>query len=209
VLAEACARTRIRLLTFSTDLVFDGLSDRPYLESDSVSPLNVYGKSKAESERILSRDFPGCLIIRTSSFFGSWDGHNFLARCLASLRKGETVKAADDLMVSPTYVPDLANACLDLLLDAEKGIWHLTNAGAITWAGIARYAAAFLGSKADSVLAMPARILFPAAVRPRYSVLGSERGWLLPDLESSLDRCLMDLASGTDALAESPSSLVF
>jgi dTDP-4-dehydrorhamnose reductase len=195
VLAEACARLKMRLMAFSTDLVFDGGSARPYLESDPVSPLNTYGKSKSEAERFIRERLPEALVIRTSSFFGPWDEHNFLVGCVRTLLKGGTVKAADDLTVSPTYVPDLANACLDLFLDGEKGVWHLANAGALTWAGMARYAAGFLESKADSVIAVPARDLFPMALRPSYSVLGSERGWVLPTLEHSLEKCMVELTS--------------
>jgi dTDP-4-dehydrorhamnose reductase len=209
VLAEACARRRLRFLTLSTDLVFDGNSRRPYLESDPVSPLNVYGRSKAEAERRIARDFPDSQVIRTSSFFGTWDDHNFLLRCLAAFRKGESVMAADDLIVSPTYVPDLAHACLDLLLDGETGVWHLANTGAISWAGLARYAAGYIGIKEDSVIAMPSRLLFPAALRPRYSVLGSERGWMLPSLEHSLDDCLADLKRRKERLADAAPALVF
>jgi dTDP-4-dehydrorhamnose reductase len=209
VLAEACSRRETRLVTFSSDLVFDGSSQRPYMESDPVSPLNMYGRSKAQAEQRLGEGYPGALIIRTSSFFGSWDERNFLVRCLAAFRRGETVQAADDLMVSPTYIPDLANACVDLLLDGEKGLWHLCNNGAMNWAGLARYAAEYMGAGPESVSPMPSHLLFPAAIRPRYSVLGSERGWLLPALEDSLDRCLADLTARPGALAEGTSSLVF
>ncbi|MDB5103103.1 MAG: dTDP-4-dehydrorhamnose reductase [Fibrobacteres bacterium] len=195
VLAEACARLKVRMLTFSSDLVFDGSSVRPYLESDPVSPLNIYGRSKAIAEEALRTVLPEALVIRTSAFFGPWDGHNFLAHCLASLAKGESVKAADNLTVSPTYVPDLANACLDLFLDGEKGVWHLANPGAVTWADLARRTAEYVGSPVSSIEAMPYQVLFPGAPRPLYSVLGSERGWILPPLERSLDRCLDELTS--------------
>jgi dTDP-4-dehydrorhamnose reductase len=102
----------------------------------------------------------------------------------------------------------LANASVDLLLDGEKGIWHLCNNGAMNWAGLARYAAEYIGTGPESVSAVPARLLFPAALRPRYSVLGSERGWILPALEDSLDRCLADLTARPGPLAEGTPSLV-
>jgi dTDP-4-dehydrorhamnose reductase len=98
------------------------------------------------------------------------------------------VEAAGDLVVSPTYVPDLVNATLDLLIDGERGLWHLANDGAITWADFARRAAERAGLDASLVIAKPASALGYVASRPRYSVLGSARGRLMPSLESAIAR---------------------
>jgi dTDP-4-dehydrorhamnose reductase len=129
-LAVACAAHGARLLTFSTDLVFDGDLKRPYGEIDAVNPRCAYGRSKAAAESALlsMRDQP--LVVRTSAFFGPWDAYNFLTTALSTIANGFPVEAADDVIVSPTYVPDLVNAALDLLIDDERGIWHLTNRGA-------------------------------------------------------------------------------
>ena len=96
--------------------------------------------------------------------------------------------AADDAIVSPTYVPDLANASLDLLIDGERGIWHLANEGALTWAEFARRAADLAGLDARAVVAQPLRAFSFAAARPPYSALGSERGVLLPGLDEAMSR---------------------
>ncbi|HEX8294247.1 MAG TPA: family 1 glycosylhydrolase, partial [Pyrinomonadaceae bacterium] len=146
VLAEACARRGLRLVTFSSDLVFDGRGrSEPYVESDEVSPLNVYGRSKAEAERLVSAALPSALVVRTSAFFGPWDEYNFVHAALGALARGEEFVAADDAWVTPTYVPALVHACLDLLVDGEGGVWHLANAGAVTWADFARRAARAAG----------------------------------------------------------------
>jgi dTDP-4-dehydrorhamnose reductase len=190
VLAEACGRAGIGLLTFSSDLVFDGQAGTPYPESAPVGPLSVYGRSKAEAERAVLAAHPAALVVRTSAFFGPWDGHNFVAAALRALRGGGAFAAADDLFVSPTYVPDLVHASLDLLLDGEAGVWHLANAGAVTWADLARRAARAAGLDEGAVVPRPAAAFGWPAPRPAFSALGSERGHLLPTLDDALGRYL-------------------
>jgi dTDP-4-dehydrorhamnose reductase len=187
-LADVCASLEIPLVTFSTDLVFPGDSSRPYVESDPVAPLNVYGRSKAEAEAAVLATHPGALVVRTSAFFGPWDVHNFAAAAAAALAAGECFDAAGDVVVSPTYVPDLAQATLDLLIDGESGLWHLANDAALTWAEFARRVAGALELDATAVRAVPANSLGWIARRPRYSALGSERGWIMPTLDDALSR---------------------
>ncbi|HKP86293.1 MAG TPA: SDR family oxidoreductase, partial [Blastocatellia bacterium] len=193
-LAAACARRRVALLTFSSDLVFDGRASAPYVESDEVAPLNVYGRSKAEAETLVLRAHPSALVIRTSAFFGPWDEHNFLTIALNQLADGRSFVAASDTVISPTYVPDLVNASLDLLIDGESGLWHLANPGEITWADFARMAARLAGLDENAIDARPMRALGLKAARPAYSALGSERGVLLPPLEDAVSRYLQERA---------------
>src|ERR1051325_5249871 len=145
VLADACAARGVSLVTFSSDLVFDGESRRPYVESDTVSPLNVYGRSKAEAEARVSAAHPSALVVRTSAFFGPRDEYNFVTLALRSLARGRAFAAASDCVISPTYVPDLVDASLDLLIDGERGVWHLSNRGALSWAELARLARRLAG----------------------------------------------------------------
>ncbi len=191
-LARACDRLGIPFVTFSSDLVFDGLKKEPYLESDPVCPLNIYGESKAAAERNVLEALPSSLIIRTSAFFGPWDQYNFITSTLARLRNEETILAARDAFVSPTYVPDLVQTTLDLLLDGERGIWHLANKGIITWAQLARYAASMGGAREDLIQETTLEGMQLPAPRPAYSVLGTERGQLLPGLEGALCRYFED-----------------
>ena len=191
-LAAGCAERGISLVTYSSDLVFDGAKRTPYVESDPVAPLNVYGRTKAEGERRVLAAHPAALVVRTSAFFGPWDTYNFVTIALRELAAGRPFVAADDATVSPTYVPDLVHATLDLLIDGERGVWHLANPGAITWAELARRAAALAGLDPGGVVARPTRALGFVAPRPLYSVLGSERGTLLPSLEDALDRYLRE-----------------
>jgi dTDP-4-dehydrorhamnose reductase len=187
-LAESCARHGARLLTFSSDLVFDGAKRGPYVESDEARPLNVYGESKAEAERRVLASLPSALVVRTSAFFGPWDEYNFVTAALNSLAAGNPFVAASDYVVSPTYVPDLVHASLDLLIDDEQGVFHLANRGEITWASLARLAAERARLDPDLIEARPTDALRLAAPRPRYSALASERAAVMPTLEDALSR---------------------
>ncbi len=200
VLAAICAQLRVGLLTFSSDLVFDGKRHLPYVETDAPFPLCVYGHTKVEAERRVLSLCPSALVIRTSAFFGPWDTANFVTLTLKELVARRPVFAADDAVVSPTYVPDLVHASLDLMIDGEQGIWHLANAGAITWADLARRAAELANIDASYVQSCPTEALGLVAYRPRYSVLGSERGMLLPSLDDALARYLRECEGGWASL---------
>jgi dTDP-4-dehydrorhamnose reductase len=180
------------LLTFSSDLVFDGQTCRPYVESDGVAPLSVFGRSMADAERQVAQAMPTALIVRTGALFGPWDQRNFLTTALSALAAGRPFQAADDITVSPTYIPDLVHASLDLLIDREAGLWHLSNPGAVTWDSLARSVAELALLDPSLVQGCALSTLEFAARRPRYSVLGSERGSLLPSLEDALVRFLRD-----------------
>jgi dTDP-4-dehydrorhamnose reductase len=191
MLAAACRDRGIALLTYSSDLVFDGAKRAPYVESDPVAPLNVYGRSKAVAEQVVLAALPAALVVRTSAFFSPSDHHNFVTKALASLEAGRPFAATDDV-VSPTYVPDLVDQSLDLLIDGERGIWHLANAGAITWAELARRAARLAGLDPTRVWSAAPGVPGIDAQRPAYSALASERGWLLPSLDDALLRYMED-----------------
>lgn len=187
-LASLCAKHGIKLITFSSDLVFNGESGSPYTESDTTAPLNVYGKSKVECESKVLLANQSALVIRTSAFFGPWDRYNFLHWVESSLNNKQPVPVANDVFVSPTYVPDLVNTALDLMIDDERGIWHLANGGAITWSDLAYETARQFSGDHSLVQAMPLTEMYLPAARPRYSVLGSEKGILMPSLENALSR---------------------
>ncbi|MFS2018512.1 family 1 glycosylhydrolase [Massilia sp. CT11-108] len=192
VLALAAIRHALRFMTFSSDLVFDGTLDRPYVESDKVAPLGVYGRSKADAERRVLDSDPQALVIRTSAFFGPWDEHNFVTQALDALDAGRPFAAAADQVVSPTYVPDLVNTCLDLLIDRECGLWHLTNGAAMSWADLARQACAAAGVDDGRLEERTTDELGLRAARPRNSAMSSERGLLLPSFDDALARYLRE-----------------
>jgi dTDP-4-dehydrorhamnose reductase len=188
LLAAACKAHGIKFMTFSSDLVFDGTKKTAYVESDGPSPLNVYGRSKAEAEsKVLSAD-ESSLVIRTSAFFGPWDQYNFVNHVVNSLLLAQHFPVMKDVHISPTYVPDLVNASLDLLIDDEKEIWHISNQGEITWADMAYEIAKMGGYDKNLLKPRSLRFMDLKAPRPTYSVLKSEKGIILPTLENALSR---------------------
>ncbi|HEY2752399.1 family 1 glycosylhydrolase, partial [Phenylobacterium sp.] len=121
-LARACAERDLPMAAFSSDLVFDGQIDRAYVESDAPRPLNVYGSSKAQAEAGVLALGGRALMVRTAAFFSPYDPHNFASHVVRTVAADQTFHSADDLVVSPTYVPDLVDAVLDLLIDGETGL---------------------------------------------------------------------------------------
>ncbi|MES2528651.1 MAG: family 1 glycosylhydrolase [Bdellovibrionota bacterium] len=196
-LAAATAERGTPIVHFSSDLVFDGTSSGVYTESHRVSPLNVYGKSKVESEEKVLIVNPRAMIVRTSSFFGPWDEHNFVTQTLRLLSQKSEMTAASDVKMSPTYVPDLVNATLDLLLDGERGIIHLTNQGEVSWQELARKVVEVASSKMkfepSLIIGKTTEEMNLRAARPKNSVLGSERYSMLPPLEDALKRYMNQL----------------
>ncbi len=183
-IAQAGAGLGLPVVAFSSDRVFNGTHGRPYLESDPVCPACVYGESKAEAEQRVAQAHPGALVIRTSAFFGPWDKANFVHQVLSDLKAGRTIKPSEDT-VSPTYVPDLVHAALDLLVDGEQGVWHLANQGMTSWAELAERVAAEAGLSWRAGLR-------PVEDAPRLTALTSERGLIMPALESAVSRYFRD-----------------
>jgi dTDP-4-dehydrorhamnose reductase len=183
-MAGECARLGVPLVSFSSDLVFDGTLGRPYLEGDRVNPTGVYGLSKAKAEHGVAQRFPDSLIVRTSAFFGPWDRYNFVHKGLSQVSRRHPLQASNDI-VSPTYVPDLAHVVLELLIDGSGGIWHLANPGSISWFEFARRTVAAAGYDPNLVEAN-------GGENQTNTSLATGRGILLPPLESAIDRYFRD-----------------
>lgn len=178
-LARAAAAAGVPLVTFSSDLVFDGQLGRPCREDDPVSPVTAYGASKAEAERRVLAAHPGALVVRTAAFFGPWDRHNFAWALLSSLAEGRPFRASRTSAVSPTYVPDLGHAVLDLLVDGERGIWHLANQGRLSWHDFA----VGLAEKAG----FDPTLVEPEDGPPADTSLASRHGALLRPVDQAID----------------------
>jgi dTDP-4-dehydrorhamnose reductase len=140
--ARACARHRIRLVHFSTNFVFDGTLNRPYLESDMPTPVSVYGASKLDGERRVLDLLPAALVIRTAALFGdrgsAIKGGSFPDRILARARSGEPLRVVADQKVNPTYTADLAPVALELGESELRGVVHVVAAGCAGWDEFAR-----------------------------------------------------------------------
>lgn len=186
-LAHACGARGIHYTGFSSDLVFDGKADDPYVESDAMAPLGVYGHSKAKADAALT-SADAALIVRTAAFFSPYDRRNFAMQVVSALQAGLPFRAARDCVVSPTYVPDLVRQTLDLIIDGEIGLWHLVSDGALTWAAFAQEIARAMALPVALIEARPVAEMGWAAPRPRNSALTSQRGLIMPTLGHAIER---------------------
>jgi dTDP-4-dehydrorhamnose reductase len=131
---------------------------------------------------------PSAFIVRSGPLFGSFDNADFVVRAMRCFRLQEPFAAANDVVLSPTYAPDLVDICLDLLIDGERGVWHLVNQGAVSWADLAGMAARQAKVSSATLQSCTSEELGRRTELPRYRALTSERGVLLPTIEDALDR---------------------
>lgn len=121
---------------------------------------------------------------------------------LQSVKNQLPIAAAEDVLISPTYVPDLVNATLDLLLDGERGIWHIVNDSVISWADFARVITHLSDCDMNLVQGVTMDSLGYKARRPRYSALASEKGIILPQLHNAIDRFLKEMEFSVEYAAD-------
>ncbi|QNK76819.1 dTDP-4-dehydrorhamnose reductase [Winogradskyella sp. PAMC22761] len=182
-LAEACKKFDTTLIHISTDFVFDGKSKVPYLETDTTSPLGVYGKTKLAGEQAISKLLPQHFIIRTSWLYSEY-GNNFLKTMLRLANERDEIGVVGDQIGSPTYAKDLAEAVLQIieLRKTSYGIYHYSNEGEISWYDFAKEI--FRLSNSDIKLNKIATKDYPTpAERPKYSIMDTEKISLLLDVQ--------------------------
>ncbi len=190
-LAQACAARGIGSIGFSSDLVFDGETARPYVEADIPTPLSAYGRSKAALEAGCA-GLPGALVIRTAAFFSAMDRHNFAVAAVDALASGRRFDAAADHVVTPTFVPALVDTALDLLIDGMEGICHLAGNEALDWAAFARRIAVACGLDPALVRPVEGASLGWRARRPRVAALASTRVAMPEPLDAQIHRFAHD-----------------
>ena len=172
-MAEWTADRNIPFVTFSTDYVFDGKADRPYVESDPPAPLNVYGSTKLAGEQMALEAHPTALVVRTSWLL-SGDHPNFLATILRKAGEGSDLRVVDDQIGVPNVAADVAAATVQALAAGLTGLVHLSSTGETSWHGLACAALELAGLDASAVEPVATDAYPTAAVRPRYGVLGTE-----------------------------------
>ena len=184
-LAQACALADIPLIHISTDYVFDGSKKAPYTESDPVSPLGIYGKSKLAGEAAVRKCCRKHIILRTAWVYGT-HGHNFVKTMLRLGHERRRIGVVDDQFGNPTSAYDLAKAILVLVGRLRSDTWpekgfgtfHLAGEGSTSWCGFARTIFAIAGSSLQRVPEIEAITTseYPTlAVRPANSVLDCGR----------------------------------
>ncbi len=187
--ARNVAQAAERVIYISTDFVFAGAKREPYVESDSLDPLSVYGASKAAGEHATAEANANHLIVRSSWLFGR-GGRNFVATMLALGRERDALCVVDDQVGCPTFTGHLADALLPLAASDQRGILHVAGASSCSWFEFAREILGRAGIEADVQPCSTEQFPRPAR-RPAYSVLGSERGGpTLPAWQDGLDAYL-------------------
>ncbi|MEA2412838.1 MAG: dTDP-4-dehydrorhamnose reductase [Thermoleophilaceae bacterium] len=193
--AAAAAAVGAAVMYPSTDYVFDGSSDRPYVESDPVAPQSAYGRSKLAGERAVAAANERHFVVRTSWLFGV-AGKNFVDTMLGLGRDRDELKVVDDQIGRPTYTGHLAEALVRLAGTDAYGVHHIAGGGEpCSWF---EFATAIFREAELDVRTLPCTTAeFPrAAPRPAYSVLGSERpdALGLPDWRAGLASYLAERA---------------
>jgi dTDP-4-dehydrorhamnose reductase len=219
VFAEEAKRIGSVLVHFSTDYVFDGSKQTPYVESDPTNPLNIYGSSKIAGEQALSASGIPYLIFRTSWVYGA-TGKNFLLTILRLAREREHLRIVGDQQGAPTWSFDLARMTAHIVAHVEQltaqtnsslsdvtlpvsGIYHTSGAGETTWHGFAEQAIAELrarepDTKLATVEAIPTSEYPTPAKRPLNSRLDCSKlaevlDWRMPDWRQSVSLAVADL----------------
>jgi dTDP-4-dehydrorhamnose reductase len=183
-LADACRRAGTHLVHVSTDYVFDGTKDGPYHEWDRPNPTSVYGSSKWSGEHeIAVHAGGGATVVRTSWVFGE-HGAN-VVRTVLGLRDRDELAFVDDQRGCPTATADLAGVLRTLAVDRVAGLFHVTNAGAVSWYEFVRDVLELAGEDPGKVRPITTAELQPPrpAPRPANSVL-DDRGLRLAGLQS-------------------------
>jgi dTDP-4-dehydrorhamnose reductase len=168
-IAEASVGVGAHLVYISTDYVFDGASDRPYVEWDPPNPSSVYGRSKLGGEiEVHAVAGPSATVVRTAWVNGA-HGANMVKTVLRLVRADPDgpLRFVDDQHGCPTFTADLAQAVVRLALDRRPGTFHVTNQGETTWYGFARATLEAVGSDPDRVVPIATSDLDPPRPAPR------------------------------------------
>jgi dTDP-4-dehydrorhamnose reductase len=171
-IAISTRRHGVALVHFSTNFVFDGRLDQPYVEADAPSPLSTYGSSKLAGERMALEDGGQVLVVRTAAVFGG--ARSFPRRILESAHGGQPLRVVSDQRVNPTYAKDLGGAAVELALAGVAGIVHVVAEGCCGWDELARAVLAESGVDRP-VESVPASAYPAPARRPGNGCLASTR----------------------------------
>lgn len=170
-LALACKVVDCPLLHISTDYVFNGENNKPWMEDDEVGPISIYGKSKLQGEEAIESILDNFFIIRTSWLYGI-NGGNFPKTMLELAKTHDTLTVVTDEIGTPTYTLDLAQAIAELIETEYYGIYHITNSDYCSWFDFAKYIFEVKNINVNVVPVTAEEFARPAS-RPHYSVLNN------------------------------------
>lgn len=212
ILAEEALKIHALLIHYSTDYVFDGTKQTPYVETDTPNPINVYGRTKLAGEQAIQSSGCDCLIFRTSWVYTS-RGHNFLLTMLKLAQEREQLSIVDDQIGAPTTARLIADTTLLCLQQAirermvgvfSSDLYHLTATGHTSWFGfteeIVKLARNSLSQqlKLKELKAIPTSDYPTPAARPMNSQLALTKlesifTIKMPDWEKSLSVCIAEI----------------
>jgi dTDP-4-dehydrorhamnose reductase len=180
IMAEEAEKIGALLLQVSTDYVFDGQKNTPYLETDPTHPLSSYGKSKLAGEVGIQQVTDNYLILRTAWVYDVYGKGNFVKTMLRLGQDREELRVVADQVGSPSWAKDIADAIAQLLQSETTGIYHFTNSGVVSWYDFA--IAIFEEARALGFPLKVQRVIpittadYPTpAIRPAYSVLSGKK----------------------------------
>lgn len=172
-LVANCKKHNTTLIHISTDFVFDGQKSSPYFETDATHPINVYGKTKLDGEKVITTELEKYYIIRTSWLYSEF-GHNFYKTMLRLAQEKSSLNVVSDQVGTPTHATCLSAAILEIITKTAQlqnyGIYHFSNLGQCSWYDFAKEI--FEVNKIKITLnPIPTSSYPTAATRPKYSVL--------------------------------------
>ncbi len=172
VLCGLCTDMGVPLVHFSSSYVFDGTASEPYSETSPARPINRYGYYKFEAEKIMSRECPNSLIVRSSWVFGP-GRTNFVSLVARKAQEKEPIDAPKELVSSPTYSFDLASATIDLIEADAKGLVNVVNEGRVSRYELAKLVLELVKLK-GTVNPTPAEFAYRTK-RPAFTVLNTKK----------------------------------
>ena len=209
MLAQEALRSNAWLIHYSTDYVFDGSGEKPWLETDATGPLSVYGSTKLEGEQLIQQSGCKYLIFRTSWVYGARGG-NFAKTMLKLARERDSLNIINDQIGSPTGADLLADITAHTIRAVQSrpelsGLYHLVAGGETSWHGYASFVIDFarragidIKVSADATNAVPTSAFPTPAKRPFNSRMNTTKlqrafGLYLPEWESGVERMLSEV----------------
>jgi dTDP-4-dehydrorhamnose reductase len=196
ILADECARRRIYLLHISTDFVFGDKSSCPLSEKDETNPLNIYGRSKLDGEKLIIASGADASILRLEWTYGV-NGKNFIRKILSKAKSEGVLTVVDDQIGSPTRTLDAARAMLSLIQVSAGGIFHFAPRGYVSRFDLAKFAITEAGISAD-ILPCSSADIKTQARRPLNSRFNCSKidkllDWKRPEWRESLSKYLREV----------------
>jgi len=198
-MAKLCKNSNIRLIHISTDYVFNGKENKPYIESDQTEPINEYGRSKLKGENAIIASDVKAIIIRTSWLYSTY-GNNFVKTMVRLGQEKNEVNVVSDQYGSPTNAEDLAEACVSIALSEKKWkegaeIYHYSNIGEINWCQFAKEIMSISNLECE-VKPVSSDEFRTKAKRPEFSNLNKDKNRRdfdlnIPDWNTSLRKNLL------------------